>query len=257
VAFLDRVKDQPFFLYLPFNAVHTPLHVVQRYLDRFPSIKDERHRTLAAMTSAMDDAIGAVLNKLRATGQFDNTVIVFISDNGSPTYTRAGSNAPLNGGKITYYEGGIRVPFIIRAPQLKPSVYRHPVVSRDLLPTFLNLAGVPLPKDREYDGVDLIPYLKGEAKAKPHDVLCWRSLPAKAIRKGDWKLIEVGDSFTRLYDLSSDIGEKTDLSGQKPEIVKQLRAAYADWESKMVKPKWDVRSSEVVPVNDERIKWSV
>src|SRR6185436_6466460 len=153
VSFIQRQSKNPFFLYLPFNAVHVPLQDTQRYLDRFAAIKDARHRFLAAMTCAMDDNIGKVLGALRATGVEQDTMVLFLSDNGCPTYTRAGSNGPLNGCKLTLYEGGIRVPFMARWPgKIKPrQVIDTPVVSRDIFPTILQAAGVGVVTDREFD----------------------------------------------------------------------------------------------------------
>ncbi|MCX6630431.1 MAG: sulfatase-like hydrolase/transferase, partial [Candidatus Solibacter sp.] len=172
-----------------------PLQATQKYLDRFANIANKRHRMLAAMTSAMDDAIGAIVSKVRESGLEKDTVICFLSDNGCPIYTRAGSNGPLNGCKCTYYEGGIRVPFAMQWPGHIPAgqTYRHPVVSRDIFPTFLNLAGARLPQDREYDGVDLMPYLTSKKEGAPHDILFWRAGSNSAARRGNWKLIAVGE----------------------------------------------------------------
>ena len=142
VRFIDRNHANPFFLYLAFNAIHTPLHATERYLDRFAGIKNEKHRMLAAMTAALDDAVGAVMAKLRERGIEKDTLVFFLSDNGCPVMTGAGTNGPLNGEKVTYYEGGIRVPFIAYWPGRIPAgkVYREPVVSRDIVPTFLSAA---------------------------------------------------------------------------------------------------------------------
>lgn len=258
-AFVDRHKERPFFLYVPFNAVHTPLHVIQRYLDRFADVTDVKRRTLLAMTSAMDDAVGAVVRKVRDIGQEDNTIFIFLSDNGCPTYTQAGSNGPLNGSKITYYEGGIRVPFLMQwKARLKGgAVYKDPVISLDLFPTILNAAGAQAPKDRSIDGVDLVPFITGKNRGQPHPTIFWRARPAHAVRKGPWKLIEVGDSHRRLYNLESDLGEKRDLAGANPKMVKELQEAYTQWDATMVSPRWEPRGSVVVPVNGNEIRWSV
>jgi arylsulfatase A-like enzyme len=163
VRFIERNKANPFFLYLAPNAIHTPLHATERYLDRFAGIKNEKHRALAAMTSALDDNVGAVLAKLRETGIDKDTLVVFLRDNGCPVVTGAGRNGPLNGEKATYFEGGIRIPFMMQWPSRVPAgkVYRQPVVSRDILPTFLAAAGVAPPSDVALDGVNLLPFLNG------------------------------------------------------------------------------------------------
>ena len=207
-AFIERNKANPFFLYLPFNAVHEPLQATSKYLDRFANIKNERHRMLAAMTSAMDDNIGKVLAKLREHGLEKDTLVFFLSDNGCPTYTGAGSNGPLSGAKCTLYEGGIRVPFLVKWPGHVPAgKTEHRVVSSlDILPTFLAAAGAKAPADREYDGVDVMPYLSGKNTKPLHAVLFWRMGPNAAVRKGDWKLIQIGQT-SKLFDLKSDIGE--------------------------------------------------
>ena len=134
VAYIDRHRKDPFFLYLAFNAVHTPLQAMNKYVHRFAHIKDERHRVLAAMTSAMDHGIGAVPAKLKSSGIDKDTLVIFLSDNGCPIYTKAGTNGPLLGSKLTLFEGGVRVPFLMQFPERirAGSVYRNPIVSRDL-----------------------------------------------------------------------------------------------------------------------------
>lgn len=258
-AFLDRHHDKPFLLYMPFNAVHTPLQATTKYLDRVANIADERHRALAAMTIALDDAIGAVLNRLRQHKIEDDTMIFFLSDNGCPTYTRAGSNGPLNGSKITYYEGGIRVPFLMQWKSAIPGgqIYRHPIVSRDVLPTMVTAAGGTLPKDREIDGVDLIPFVSGKKKNPPHEWLFWRAGRNHAARYGSWKLILHGEDQVKLYDMAEDLGEKNNVAAANPDVVKKMRAQLTAWSSLMKKPGWAPRSSPTVPVNGEQIVWDL
>ncbi|HTM48100.1 MAG TPA: sulfatase-like hydrolase/transferase [Bryobacteraceae bacterium] len=256
VRFVERNKANPFFLYLAPNAIHTPLHTIERYLDRFANIQNEKHRLLAAMTSALDDNVGALLAKLRETGLEKNTLVVFLSDNGCPVVTGAGSNKPLNGQKVTYFEGGIRVPFMMQWPGRIPAgkIYREPIVSRDILPTFLAAAGVPTPSGVTLDGVNLLPFLTGGGT--PHDTLFWRGGKARAVRRGKWKLLEYGDHISNLYDLSNDVGEKNDLSGKHPEVVKDLRAAFDAWSAKMVKPAWPPRYRELT-VNGITNNWEL
>ena len=181
VAFLDRHKREPFFLYLAFNAVHTPLQATNKHLKLFPSIADKTRHTYAAMTLAMDEAVGKVLDKLRAARLEEKTLIFFLSDNGGPTMrgtTINGSrNTPLRGSKrTTHYEGGIRVPFVVAWKSRLPSgqTYDKPVIQLDILPTALAAAGVAVQPEWKLDGVDLLPYLAGKNEETPHDVLYWR-----------------------------------------------------------------------------------
>ncbi len=176
VSFVDRHKDGPFFLYLAFNAPHGPLQASVTYLKRFESIKDEKRRTYAAMVSALDDAVGAVMAKLHAAGLDERTLVVFLSDNGGPTDVNGSSNAPLRGVKGETREGGIRVPFLLRWPGRLPAgaIYDRPVIQLDLHPTALAAAGAPVPADATPDGVDLLPYLTGSKSGDPHELLYWR-----------------------------------------------------------------------------------
>ncbi len=245
VAFIERHKSEPFFLYAPFNAPHTPLQATKKYMDRFPHIKDERRQIYAAMVSALDDAVGAILSKLRETGLEKDTLVVFSSDNGCATYTGACTNDPLRYGKLTHLEGGFRVPFAMQYPaKLKAGmVYDKAISTLDLFPTAVNLAGGEMPKDRPYDGVDLMPYLLGKNKAAPHDALCWRNSPNSAIRKGNWKMFMAGDQVW-LFDLSKDLGEQKNLAKERPEIVEQLKKEFAKWEAGLKQPMWPCREAQ-------------
>jgi arylsulfatase A-like enzyme len=259
VSFIERHKQEPFFLYLAFNAIHVPLQVTQHYLDRFANLANERHRVLAAMTSALDDNIGRVLGKVRECGLGDDTVVVFFSDNGAPTYSGSGSNGALSGGKCTMFEGGIRIPFCLEWPGhvRGGQVYRNPMMSFDLLSTFTALAGQELPPDRVYDGVNLIPYLTGKDSNAPHDRLFWRAGRNAAMRQGNWKLLQLGEDRTHLYDLSADIGERKDLSAARPEIVKRMRADLREWNAGLAAPLWRPQASPNLAVNGEAITWDV
>jgi arylsulfatase A-like enzyme len=258
VAFIDRHQKGPFFLYLAFNAPHGPLQASEKYLKRFEKIADEKRRTYAAMVSAMDDAIGAVLGKLRSAGLDDNTLVLFTNDNGGPTDVNASSNAPFRGVKGEVREGGIRVPFLVRWKGRLPQgqVYDRPVITLDIHPTVLAAAGVPVPADARLDGIDLLPYLSGKQAGDPHEVLYWRfNFPARqpdrhkwAIRQGDWKLFTDIDANRRqkaqpagtggvmLVNLATDPGETTDLSKQHPDRVKALEAAWKKWNAELAEP---------------------
>jgi arylsulfatase A-like enzyme len=249
VAFIERHKAEPFFLYLTFNAVHAPLQATPKYLDRFKDIRDEQRQTYAAMLSAMDDGIGAVLKKLREAGIEENTLVFFFSDNGGAP-GNASRNGPLRATKGTVYEGGIRVPSVIQWKGSLPAgkAFDHPVISLDVLPTAVAAAGGALPADRAIDGVNLLPYLKGEKEGPPHDALFWRFGQQSAIRKGNWKLAKIRDQAPELYDLAADIGEKTDLSAQKPEVVKDLTDAWAKWNAELKDPLWGGRQRAARPL---------
>lgn len=241
VAFISRHKDKPFFLYLTYNAVHTPMEATKKYLDRFPNIADKKRRIYAAMLAAMDDGIGRVLRALRDGGIEDDTLIFFFSDNGGPTRANASRNTPLRGAKGTMYEGGVRVPFVIQWKRQLPAgmTYDQPVIALDVFPTAVAAARGKMPADRPIDGVDLLPHLKGEKKDAPHDALFWRAGNRRAIRKGNWKLIKLANRPPELYDLATDIGEKTNLAAQEPDILKDLTATLAKWNAQMVKPLWE------------------
>ena len=259
IDFIERHRSEPFFLYVPFNAPHTPLQATTKYFDRFPEIKDEKRRIYAAMVSALDTAVGAILNKLRDAGLEQNTMVVFLSDNGCATYTRACTNDPLRMGKLTPFEGGFRVPFALKLPgRIKPGMtYERPISSLDLFPTALALAGGKLPADRAYDGVDLLPFLTGKNKAAPHEVLCWRNGENAAVRKGNWKLFKAGDKYW-LYDLSKDVGEQQNVADKHTAIVTQLKQELSAWEEKMKPPMWPCRrAGDQVPVVVDGVKLNI
>jgi arylsulfatase A-like enzyme len=257
-AFVERHKSEPFFLYVAFNAPHLPLEATPKYLDRFKSITDEPRRTCAAMISAMDDAVGVLLARLKSTNLDDNTLVIFISDNGGPTQQNGSRNTPLTGVKGEVHEGGIRTPFLVRWTGRLPAgkLYDRPVIQLDIHATALALASAPAPADtdRKLDGVNLVPYLSGERSGDPHDVLYWRftfppnrpEIPRWGIRHGDWKLLCDVDALdpnarpisrkTKLINLAADPQEKTDLSTKHPEKVKELEAAWKKWESELVTP---------------------
>jgi arylsulfatase A-like enzyme len=240
VDWLEKNKDKPWFLYLPFNAQHAPLQAPQKYLDRFPNIADEKRKLFAAMMSAMDDAVGKVLAKVREMKQEENTMIYYIADNGGPTQSTTSMNGPLRGFKMTTFEGGPRVPFLAQWKGKLPAgkTYDHPVMNLDVLPTALAAAGAPVDSTAKLDGVDLMPYLTGEKKGRPHETMYWRFGPQWAVRHGDLKLVvsKGGSGQPELYDLAADIGESKDLAKDQPEKVKQLQALYDKWNAEQAEP---------------------
>ena len=241
VDFIERHKEEPFFLYLPFNAVHTPLEASEKYLARFAGMDDTTRRTHAAMTAAMDDGVGAVLSKLREHDLEERTLIFFLSDNGGPPRQMTGTNGVLRGYKGEVYEGGIRVPFMVQWKGRLPAgkVYREPVLALDIHTTALAAAGASISPKRKLDGIDLAPYLTGEKRGGPHEALYWRFEEMRAIREGEWKLVKsAGGRDWELYDLAEDIGEGNDLSGELPAKVRELEAAWDAWNGTLESPRW-------------------
>lgn len=243
VAFLERQKDagKPFFLYWTFNAVHMPMDATAKYLDRFKAIANDKRRTYAAMTSAMDDAIGLMLTKLRDLGHEENTLIFYISDNGGPAINSS-NNYPLRGHKAQTLEGGIRVPYLVQWKGKLPAgkTYDRPVIQLDIHATALAAASVTPPADaKKLDGVNLLPYFLGEKPGAPHDALYWRFGQQMAIRMGDFKLVRHAQSKeAELYNLADDISESRDLSSANADKRKELQAAWDRWNAELAPPAW-------------------
>ena len=251
VAYIDRHKAHPFFLYLTFNAVHAPLQAA-KYQDRFANIADERRRTFAGMKAAMDDNVGKVLDKLAAEKLEERTLVFFISDNGGPTPTTTSKNDPLRGFKAQTWEGGIRVPYLVQWKGKLPAgkVYDQPVISLDITPTAVAVAGGTVTSEHPVDGVNLIPYLSGESAGRPHETLYWRFGPQWAIRHGDYKLVQPPpNEAVQLFNLASDTNESRDLAAEKPEIVKELTAKYAEWNAQLESPRWQRRAAPAARAN--------
>lgn len=237
-AFIRRHQGAPWFLYLAFNAPHTPMEPTDERLARFAAIKDPQRRKYAAQVSLMDDAIGETLAALRESGQEERTLVFFFSDNGGKPKVNGSDNTPLRGEKGNPYEGGIRVPFVMAWPSrlAAGATDDRPVSSIDVFATALGVAGIPMPTDRAYDSVNLLPFLTGEKPGAPHERLFWRNGGDLAIREGDWKLVRRGGGPAELYDLAHDFGESRDLATARPEIVQRLSAALAAWNAELVEP---------------------
>lgn len=245
-AYIDRkAGDGPFFVYLAYNAPHTPLQATDEYLARFAHIEDGKRRTYAAMVSAMDDGVGRVLDAIERAGVRDNTLVVFLSDNGGAP-NNASRNTPLRGRKGQPWEGGVRVPFAMRWPDAFGGglVYEHPVSSLDICGTIVAAAGDQatgaLLPGKPLDGVDLVPYLNGSVRGRPHDVLYWRwyDQGRYALRVGDDKLIvsEEPSEFDGLFDLSADIGERRDLIEVRGGDAAAMRSKAEAWMEDLVPP---------------------
>jgi len=243
VEFVDREAkaQKPFFFYLAYNAVHTPMQAPPRYLERFPNVTDEKRRSMLAMLSALDDGVGQVLAKLREHKLEENTLIFFLSDNGGPTQGNGSLNTPLRGVKSTLWEGGVRVPMLAQWKGTLPAgkVYDQPVIQLDIAPTVLAAAGVPPPRDVRLDGVDIVPFLTGRDSGTPHDALYWRYDEQWAVRSGSYKLTRADTTRApMLFDLSKDPGESADLAAREPEAVQKLQAKYDQWSKSLPAPRW-------------------
>lgn len=278
VAFIERNRAHPFFLYLAMNAPHVPLQATKKYIDRYRDLKDPGKRVYAAMVSSLDDGVGAVVAELKKDGLYDNTAIFFLSDNGCAGYINgACSNAPLSGFKRWQLEGGIRIPYIVSWPGHLPSrrVDDRQVSSLDILPTAAALAGAKLPRDRVYDGVDLIPFLDGADKAVPNPRLYWRDGTDFAMRDANLKLwianvarpaasqdarkrvvpkVGPGGRHVMLFDLRSDVGEKHNLAAEDPAAVKRLEAEIDRWNKTLVAPQWSTAKHSDVDYDGQRLE---
>ncbi len=241
VSFIDRNKQQPFFLYLAYNAPHAPLQASQKYLDRFTQIKDPRRKTYAAMVSAVDDGVGAVLDKLQQLNLTENTIVIFLSDNGGPEKDNASDNGALRGGKGSLFEGGIRVPFAIQWPrQISAGIeYQQPIISLDIFATVAaNVEGSAKPKNA-LDGVDLLPYLKGIKKDSPHAFLFWRQYDQKnyaVIHQSGFKEMILKDSNVSMYNLKMEIGEQTNVAEKNNSLLQQMEQQRKKWEANTIQP---------------------
>jgi arylsulfatase A-like enzyme len=241
--FIEKNKDKPFFLYVPFNAPHTPFQATQKDVDQYAAkgVKDLNKAVYYSLITGMDQAVGDINRKVKELNLEENTLIIFLSDNGGATYTHATDNAPLRGGKMSLYEGGINVPFLLKwKGKVSPgTVVDAPVTSLDIFATAAAVSASALPKDRPYDGVDLVSYLTAKPASAPHPALYWRSGNNKAIRKGDWKLvINDTDHITALFDLKNDKSEKYNLASSNAAKVIELKKELAAWERGLIKPLW-------------------
>lgn len=262
-GYIKQHASEPFFLYLAFNAPHTPMEAPEKYLARFPNIADPQRRTYAAMVSAMDDAIGKTLAAVRDQNLEQKTLVIFLNDNGGPTMptttVNGANNRPLRGSKRQTWEGGIRVAFAMswKGQLAAGRVDDRPVIQLDVLPTALAAARVAA-NPSEFDGVNLLPFLTGTEKGAPHDALYWRLGGMMAVRRGDWKLVKTRDgpfvdvdpsalgdlSEAGLYNLAEDIGETRDRAAERPDKVKELSDLWQQWNRQLAKPLWNPRPAQ-------------
>jgi arylsulfatase B len=243
VDFIDRHDDKPFFLFLSYNAVHSPLQGADAYMEKFAHIEDLHRRIFAAMLANLDDSVGAVMDQLRKSGLEEDTLVFFLSDNGGPTLELTSSNHPLRGQKGQMYEGGVRVPFAMQWKGTIPpgQVFTKPVSSFDIFATAAaNAEHVTAPE--QVEGVDLVPYLTGTKEGRPHETLYWRQGGKAGLRHGDWKIVRMGkrndfgSSKWELYDLSQDISEEVNLAESNPERLEELVRIWEKLNGEMREP---------------------
>ncbi len=237
VAFVEENKEQPFFMYLAFNAVHSPMQAKEEHLKKY---QGHPRQKLAAMTWSLDENVGKLVAKLKSLNQLDNTLIFFLSDNGGST-TNQSSNGRLKGFKGNEFEGGHRVPFVVHWPGKlgKNKTYDGLTSALDIFKTSIAAADIEEDKSWELDGVDLLPYLKGEKETAPHEKLFWRKLGKSAARVGDSKLVLMSGYGSVSYDLKNDLEESNDLSKKDPLKHKKLLQAFKNWEKSMIEPLWE------------------
>lgn len=263
-------KDRPFFMYLAYNAPHTPLQATREDYDALPQIKDHTRRVYAAMIRNLDRNIGRVLAELKAQGLDENTLVIFTSDNGGAHYLGLDDlNKPYRGWKATFFEGGTRVPFFMQLPGVIPagSQFSEPVSHFDIFATSAALAGIQTPTDRVIDGVNLIPFARGEQDGRPHEQMFWRSGAYQVARNGDWKL-QVNETQDKvwLFNLKDDPTEQRNLADSEPARVKELLAQLAQFNSQQQAPLWpslveapiliDKPLNRPQSADDEFIYWS-
>ncbi len=250
VRVIEANRDRPFFLYMAHWAPHTPLQATRADYDALSQIPLHRERVYAGMIRALDRSVGRILDALEANGLDENTLILFTSDNGGAGYIGIPDvNAPYRGWKITLFEGGIRVPFFARWPARIPAgtTFDEPVHHFDLYATAAAAAGAPLPTDRVVDGVDLLPFARGETSGAPHEQLFWASYASQSVRSGRYKLtVNEAPGLSRrewLFDLEADPAEQDDLSAQQPEVLAQLRAKLEAHRAEQAPPLWQAMGS--------------
>ncbi len=232
IDFIKRHQNEPFFLFASFNAPHTPMQATEEDLHLYRHIKETRRRTYCAMVHRLDVNVGRIIDMVDGLGLRENTIILFISDNGGPVNTNASINAPFNGQKGILLEGGIHVPFLISFPGTIPLgiTYDKPVISLDFAPTIVALAGGSIAEKDGLSGKNLMPYLKGNVKSHPHQQLKWRFTISAAIRQGAWKLIRLPDRLPMLYHLPSDISELNNVAASNPEKTAELLKQLGQWD---------------------------
>ena len=239
VKFIEDNSNNPFFLYLSYNAPHTPLQAKEEDLLRNMHIKGEKRRIYASMVTSMDDGIGLVLDKLEQMNIIDNTIVIFFSDNGGVEWYNHSDNGELRGIKGDFFEGGIRVPFVMQWPKIIPKgiVYDKPIIALDVFATSIAVANVENHTINEIDGVNLIPYIIGENNNYPHKYLYWqnRDKEIDVIRDDRYKYLRIKNKEF-IFDLSNDISEENNLINSSKQIYDNLKFEFKEWEKDMIDP---------------------
>lgn len=238
VSFIKRHKNKPFFLYASFNAPHAPMQATESDLELFKNIKNQKRRTYCAMVYRLDVNVGKIVNALKQEGLEENTMVVFISDNGGPADSNASVNAPFNGQKGILLEGGIRIPFIMKWPDKTPggTTYDHPVIALDIAPTFFEAAGGKIMADDKFSGINLTPFLTNLSKGEPHSNFYWRFTISAAVREGKWKLVRLPDRLPLLFNLDKDISEQNNVVHENPELAGRLLKQLGEWDVNLPHP---------------------
>tara|TARA_B100000674_G_scaffold72850_1_gene50316 strand:+ start:659 stop:2071 length:1413 start_codon:yes stop_codon:yes gene_type:complete len=239
VKFIEDNTENPFFLYLSYNAPHTPLQATKKDLERNMHIDIEKRRTYAAMVSSMDDGIGLILDKLDEKKLTDNTIVIFFSDNGGVEWYNFSDNGPLRGIKGDFFEGGIRVPFVMQWPnKIKAgTTYDKPIIALDIFQTVSVAASAEKYITNDIDGIDLLPYLTGENSGLPHEYLYWKN-PDKdidVVRDERYKYIRIKDDEF-IFDLKNDISEEINIISSSKPIYERLKSQFKEWEKDMIGP---------------------
>ena len=242
VRAIEANKNRPFFMFLSHAAVHTPLQASKSDYDALPQIEDHGLRVYGGMIRALDRGVGRVLQALKDHGLEENTLVIFTTDNGGAGYIGLPDiNKPYRGWKATFFEGGLHAPFFMKWPQGLPqgATYDQPVAHFDIFATVAGAAGIPLPADRDMDGTDLMPYIKGEQQGSPHEVLFWESGHYRSVLAGGWKL-QTAERPKQdwLFNLDQDPTEQVNLARQKPRKVAELKSLLAEHEKEKARPIW-------------------
>ncbi len=248
IHFIDRAnsKEEPFFLYLSYNAPHTPLEAKEEDLKHYKHIKDKKRRIYAGMVHAVDRGVSTIVETLKKNQQLDNTLIIFFSDNGGKL-SKGATNFPLKEGKGSTCEGGYRTPMFFHWPNIVPAgtKFEHPVSALDLYPTLTALANAKLPKDKILDGKNIWnEFLAGENPYQDKNIYALRhriefdNYTDVGVRKNKWKALKIENKKWALYDINNDPGEQNDLSSKYPEILKKLVQDAEKWSKTNKQPLW-------------------
>ncbi|MCO5269360.1 MAG: sulfatase-like hydrolase/transferase [Brumimicrobium sp.] len=259
--FIGEKNEQPFFVFLPVNAPHTPYQAPKDIYDKLDHISEHNKRVYYAMIVALDNAIGDLVDYLKRTNQYENTLIIFTSDNGAALYSGTVNNEPLNAGKFTLFEGGVNIPFMMSCPS---AIKEHleisqPVSLLDIFPTIADFTHSKMPTDREYDGVSLSNCFLGDSieLERQREAIYWYSDYNSAIRVGNYKLIINDlDNTVDLYNLKTDPYEKNNLSNNQEEIEK-LKAQLTTWKNLMPRMYWPRIMNYEVEINGKIYRWAV